>query len=261
MQHQFKIMHAALAALALAGQASAATTWTLNTGTVTDPGTSVGASSTGWANTMAPDNLEIQPAGTNLRLYSGGLGINNLDGCASTGTCGDPGDEASAAPEHAIDNQQRNEMVLLSFSKAVNLTNVNFKWTGKSNYSADSDYTVMAFQGTTGQQGLAGKTWATLNSGWKLIGHYSDALANENRALGPSSTNVYSSFWLIGAYNPLVGSSQGWTTGNDYLKLASVTGSVCTTNCSPPSVSEPGSLVLLGIGLLGLFRKRKFGQA
>ena len=254
-------------AVAFTGQVSAATDWTLNTGSVAGNNNVVTATSTGWANTgtgASPDvqALQSQPAATNLVLYSGGLGINNLNGCASGATC-DVGDLIGVAPEHAIDNNQRYEMVLVSFSQSVKLTNAKFGWTGTSDASADSDYTVMAYTGS-GTPGLTGQTWANLaatNSGWANIGNYSDAIDNVNNAI--NSGNVFSSYWLIGAYNPLAnpngGSVTGGVAGNDYVKLLAVTGCVSgTTGCTPPSkVPEPGSLALFGFALLAMLTLRK----
>ena len=71
--------------LLAAGSVFGATTWVLNTGTVTV--SSVSVTSTGWADTGTNANqsggpLQLQPANSNVVLYSGGLGINNLDGCS-----------------------------------------------------------------------------------------------------------------------------------------------------------------------------------
>lgn len=289
MKNHLKLLCGAVMMVSI-GQVYAATTWVLNTSSsgVAGNDSSVTATATGWADTgsgsgssraieeqTAPDNfVRYQSTDPNTDVTTVyGLGINNLDGCSTTGcsTTGDYGDIRNNQPEHAIDNQGRYEMVLVSFGdKLVNLTSVNFGWTGTTDYSKDSDYTVMAFQGDAGNQSIDGSTWSSLSSsGWSLIGHYADATTNENRSLtsgGNSSAGVYSSFWLIGAYNPLVGSGNGWS-GSDYLKLASVTGTVCAPGvpqCSPPTtgnVPEPGSLALVGLGLLGVMRLRKARQA
>jgi hypothetical protein len=254
MKKQLKVASGVLM-LALAGQAMAATDWTTasyNPGAITVG--SATATPTAWAN--GANGVLVQQLGaaatnTNFAAYGGaGLGINNSITPEAYGT----------VPDHAIDNNGPKEMVLLSFSKAINLTSLNIGWAG----GGDADFTVMAFNvnGTAGGPTLAGKTWSTLGSGWTLVGDYQNSTTG-NKTI---TNSYYSSYWLIGAYNPLVGTMAGFTADAtaDYFKLASVAGTVCAAtsgNCGSTSkVPEPGSLALLGLGVMGALRMRKARQ-
>lgn len=269
MKNQLKVL-AGIVTLALSGQAFAVTTWNLVGAAPTYPTTGVTVSAI--ANTNGTDdtagaanngaNQTIQNANwmgqtntgtTSNPFYYGG--IKNTE-CTSGGNCDQ--DEGSN-PEHAIDNNQRYDMALLSFSSAVKLTQMKLSW-----YQTDSDVTVMAYTGA-GTPTLIGKTYSELalaNSGWSVIGNYGNVGTNSKTI---NANGVFSSYWLIGAYNPLVsGSSTGsmLTDNYDYVKLASVSGDCKYANCTPPSnVPEPGSLALMGLGLLGLMRMRKAAKA
>jgi hypothetical protein len=111
-------------------------------------------------------------------------------------------------------------MLLLSFSSAVNLKAVNIGWVG-----SDSDISVLAYTpGAANPQApsLSGNTWSGVTAaGWSVIGNYS------NPGTGSESINAtgrFSSYWLIGAFNPLAPVNNLTAAGNDAIKLLSVTG-------------------------------------
>lgn len=230
---------------ALAGAAAHAATWTYSS---TAPATSSGLTATASAFSAANNSIATITATT--AYYSGGLGVR------SSG-------EASSSPHHAIDNNGAIESVMISFSDGVaglttadkvNLASIRFGWA-----SGDSDFSVYAYTGASAAPSPAGLSYSALTSnGWSLIGHFNGGAAAATYSLG---TAVYSSNWLIGAYNGLGGAL---STGNDYFKLAAMTGAPCPnagtlpqgcTRTPPGNVPEPSTWLLMTAGLLGLTRR------
>lgn len=246
-----------LAVAALCGASSAfSATWTFTGttleqpagyGAATDTVGGVTATATAWANTAnGPSGNDTVLASAYLTPQgTSGVGARHADG------------ETTSSPQHAIDNDGRIESVLFSFAgDKVNLSSTYFGWV-----SNDSDYSVYAYTGA-GAGSVAGQTYAGLTSnGWSLVGHY-----NSNGSAGSKTiaTGIFSSYWLIGAYN---GTGSGMDGNKDYFKLKSVTGATCADTpggrgCgggTPPggSVPEPGTLLLVGIGMLGLTRIKR----
>lgn len=230
-------------------------TWTFNNTKINTQG-GITATASGWANTVGSANVQLDTAYITLN-GSSGLGVRNND-CSGYSNCtgGTSGRDANEgnSPEHAIDNNERADSILFSFTDKVNLTSFAAGWV-----QTDSDFTVMAYTGAGSPASLAGQSYSgLLSNGWSLIGNI---LAGSSTGAHDFANNTYSSYWLIGALNTFVGGDPT-KAGNDYFKLISLAGCTCanapsgTPGCSSGGggVPEPGTLLLMGAGLLGLTR-------
>lgn len=228
---------------------------------------SVSLTANAYSTTSGPTTGGITFAEAELHKWgSNGLGVVNRY------------EDPNVTGPHATDNQYGTDAISLSFDEAVNLTSVGLGWVG-----GDSDFSLLAWVGPGTPGSIVGNTLngtvptvanpgasgTLLTSGWALVANYADVGISPN----PSSTSVsakdssnkliYSSYWLISAYNTSFGTvnSSGFgalgTGATDYFKLLSVAG-----NTKPPqggSAPEPGSLALMGAALAGMVvvRRRK----
>ncbi len=233
--------------------------WTFNNHTSNTQG-GITATASGWSNTVGSANVLLDSAYITLN-GSSGLGVRNND-CTGYSNCtgGSSGRDRNEgrSPEHAIDNNERVDSILFSFSDKVNLTSFSAGWV-----QTDSDFSVLAYTGAGDPAGLGGQSYAgLLTDGWSLIGNF---LAGSSTGAHDFANNTYSSYWLIGALNTFVGGDPA-KAGNDNFKLISLAGCTCdnaphgTPGCSTggggggSGVPEPGTLLLMGAGLLGLTR-------
>lgn len=203
---------------------------------------------TAWSDTndlSGPDEIETAQL---IWAQNDALGVVNRD-------------EGTGSPDHSIDSSTSDsdgefDMLLLEFDTAVNLTAINLDWATGGNRSNRTDVSILAWDGS-GSSALLENTWASVldsNGGnYDSVGNYSNVDLSYY-SVNPS--NIESTKWLVGVYNPVFGS--GGDAGDDGMKLGSIKTS---TNPTPPTptptpVPVPGTAMLLLAGLLGLRARR-----
>jgi len=252
-----------IALVAFGTSAFAAISWNFTScpdATCTQTTSTITAKAYAWSTTANNGGTNNAMETAYLRSYgSSGLGVTNRD--QQVGTCSsgeDCGEADGTAPEHAVDNNDRQDSILFTFSEAIKLTQVTIGWPASNTTSNDSDITVLAYKGLgTPTTELNGQTTGAMSAaGWKLAGHYSD-VADETGPNNTADVNApayESKYWLIGAYNSAF-STAGWSTGNDYVKFLVLAGTQTT------QVPEPSTLLLFGIAAMaGLWRRRQYAH-
>lgn len=190
---------------------------------------------TGWSNSSSTNPAVIQ---STVGKWSGGLGVEN-----------------ATTPDHSVDSQYGDfDMLLLSFSDAVTLNSIDLGWVydNDNNTNTANDYTRADVSIVAGSSALtAGASWSSLLTpvnGWQSVGNYNNVNLNEKAV---NTGLVSSKYWLIGAYNPILGSIGSNDANYEAFKLEKV--SVTKT----VNVPESSALLLFGLGLMGLVAARR----
>lgn len=200
---------------------------------------------TGWSDTTDVTGDDTVETAKLIWAATNSIGVQNQD-------------ETTSDPHHSVDSVRSNgdtdgdfDMLLLEFSTAVNLTGIDLSWAVGGNAANTADMSLLAYTGA-GSSTLSGKTWASVlgasGSAYDSAGNYSN-VGLSYYTVNP--TNITSTKWLVGVYNPVFGS--GGDASDDGIKLASL-----TTSDAPPDrdVPVPGTVVLLLAGLAALRARR-----
>ncbi len=257
-----------------AGAASAQGTWDLGGATCNPGGTpatasctvgSVTATMSAWGNTGS-GGVFVQ--GSLAEFDPNGFGA--YTGSSETGTNW----------HHAFDNKTTAcgsgsthtncggsvEALLINFGSAkVSLSQVRI-----GSYSGDADLSVWRWDGpATGptMSSIAPSLGSSTLTGWTLVG------SNDMDIVNPYNTgnNKFSSYFLITTY--FGAAATNLDSGNDAWKLKSFTANLCVgtltggngspggngSTCTPGQVSEPASLALVGVAMLGAGIVRRRG--
>ncbi len=205
-----------------------------------------------WSTTKQLDNGGTNWEDAKLKGWLGsGFGVTNRD----AGTANTDDQNEGSSPEHAVDNNQRIDGVLYTFTKNMALQSLRLGWS-----STDSDLAVFRFAGTGVPPQLAfTSAGGLISAGWEHVGNYADVgtsstlcLAGKNADNSCKTSAAASSWWLVTAYNPTYAkgpANSALTAGNDYFKLLTVSGDI--------KVSEPAALALASLGLFGVLATRR----
>lgn len=158
--------------------------------------------------------------------------------------------------DHTVDNALQRDMLLLTFEEAVRLTSLKIGW-----YKTDSDITIAAFDSLPT---LTGNTWSSIASAASYVASYSNFVVGSFATINEAAYEAQ--YWLVGSYNKFL-SNKGWTSSNDYIKIAGLTTHVSdkeTSNADSGTpttqANAPSTFAILGLALSVLWLRRRISK-
>ena len=139
---------------------------------------------TAWSDTGDVSGDDVIQTAQLTWAQSGALGVKNRD-------------EPDGSPNHSIDSVrggsegtdndtgaisgEDDDMLLLEFSEAVDLSGIDLSWVYDSGNSY-ADVSILYWDGVTGDGNIAGKTWSNIltTGGYKSAGNYANVRSEEH---------------------------------------------------------------------------------
>lgn len=221
-----------------------AVTWDL---TCSIPGTTCSGDSSQRTFTNSGETVTVQAFRT---ANNNGTGLFQ-NGYLGLYTGGGLGVENTSAPEHAVDNNGRDELIVFRFSTSNTIpTNV---------FLNSIDYNCIWFfcfsQGDTDIDvwiGGNGKSFGDfLGLSYSTLASNGFSQCTSGNSGGPADrTADINSCNLSGQYL-IIGADHSNSDVDEYFKVGSLTADVGPAR-NPPQTPEPSAMILLGLGLIGL---------
>ncbi len=264
-----------------------ATAWANTYNNPTSPVAGDIPGSSTWSNEGGSGTEYASSFRTALVRFSGnGIGVRIDPPSGGDAGLGDNVTETGSSGQHALDNIGVHEFILFEFNQAVTIKEAAIGWPSGTG-SLDTDFTLLAYTGNNIAAGAAGEiqdgfggsdtdiasdmslfnsndgdgsgTVGFTQGGWEMFNVF-DMQRDQFTDIG-NTNNVASTYWLVGAQNQHLLDSNHVHRDHyaDFGKLLGLKGHVPSHGGGGGggNAPEPGTLALLGIGMLGFMRRRR----